>query len=306
MNDGVMVWAPNGHRQVRLEYVPFNGAKDDVLATFVERSDYTWPATTRAFGRFGTDRAIRGDGGERDVWRFLVLPQLIETVSQAFVPELLIAKLRQTWIQDNLPDSAKDEVSQAFGDFDRFLKDVLLLEIVQAGHGLSSGLLIEDVVAGGDVGAGGDVVAGEDVLADGDVVAGGGDVVADGGDVGADGGDVGAKGGMLWSIGMVDPTSHSKAHPMTKALAKVQARSRIALRASPFGTRTGFAVLADGCGGVLTLTVLPSLGRRLVVPAVTFSNTGRASRPTFRCSRATLFNSIRRRASLTASRVGGR
>ncbi len=58
---------------------------------------------SRFLAVFGTDRAIRGDGGERDVWRFLVLPQLIETVSQAFVPELLIAKLRQTWIQDNLP-----------------------------------------------------------------------------------------------------------------------------------------------------------------------------------------------------------
>ena len=47
--------------------------------------------------------------------------------------------------------------------------------------------------------------------------------------------------------------------------------SRIAFRASPRGTRAGFAVLSDGAGGALTVTVLPkpwgpSHGRHLLIP----------------------------------------
>jgi hypothetical protein len=47
--------------------------------------------------------------------------------------------------------------------------------------------------------------------------------------------------------------------------------SRIAFRASPRGTRAGFAVLPDGAGGALTVTVLPkpwgpSHGRYLLIP----------------------------------------
>jgi hypothetical protein len=48
-------------------------------------------------------------------------------------------------------------------------------------------------------------------------------------------------------------------------------RARIAFRASPRGTRAGFAVLTDGAGGALTATVLPkpwgpSHGRHLLIP----------------------------------------
>ena len=48
-------------------------------------------------------------------------------------------------------------------------------------------------------------------------------------------------------------------------------RSRVAFRASPRGTRAGFAVLNDGAGGALTATVLPkpwgpSHGRHLLIP----------------------------------------
>lgn len=56
--------------------------------------------------------------------------------------------------------------------------------------------------------------------------------------------------------------------PTTPTLPK---SSRIAFRASPRGTRAGFAVLSDGAGGALTATVLPkpwgpSHGRRLLIP----------------------------------------
>lgn len=148
LNDGVMVLSPLGVKRLRFEYVPFSGAKESVLKSFVDRSFYSGRSTTedsgRSFGAFRSTEPGRGDGGERIVWRYSILPQLIDTVTQGFVPELLIAGFRETWVRENLPTDVQGKVLDGFIAFERFLHGQLSLQIVKAGHGLTSGLTIEE------------------------------------------------------------------------------------------------------------------------------------------------------------------
>lgn len=148
LNDGVMVLSPLGVGRLRLDYTPFSAAKETVLRSFVDRSFYSGRSTLdnsgRSFGVFRSAEPGRGDGGERVVWRYSILPQLIDTVTQAFVPELLIPGLRDLWVKENLPEDIHAKVVEGFVAFERFLHGHLGLRIVKAGFGLTSGLTLED------------------------------------------------------------------------------------------------------------------------------------------------------------------
>lgn len=151
LNDGVMVLSPLGVRRLRLEYTPFSGAKDSVLKSFVDRSFYSGRSTNdvtgRSFGVFRSTEFGRGDGGERIVWRYAILPQLIDTVSQAFVPELLDSGHREAWIlSSSLPGEVQAEVREGFAAFERFLHGQIGLQIVKTGFGLTSGLSIGEYI----------------------------------------------------------------------------------------------------------------------------------------------------------------
>ncbi|WP_243073826.1 McrB family protein [Microbacterium sp. SS28] len=151
LNDGVMVLSPLGVRRLRLEYTPFSGAKDSVLKSFDDRSFYTGRSTAdasgRSFGAFRSTESGRGDGGERIVWRYSILPQLIDTVTQAFVPELLDSGHREAWVlSSNLPDEVQAKVREGFAEFERFLNGQLGLQIVKTGFGLTSGLSIDEYI----------------------------------------------------------------------------------------------------------------------------------------------------------------
>jgi MoxR-like ATPase len=152
LNDGVMVLSPLGVRRLRLEYQPFNGAKDTVIQSYRDRSFAHGmsknDASGRSFGVFRTFEAGRGDEEERTVWRYSILPQLIDTVTQAYAPDLLVPARRAHWVQENIPDiPTRTAVLDALDAFDLFLNGVLRYEFVRAGHGLSAGLLIKEFTA---------------------------------------------------------------------------------------------------------------------------------------------------------------
>lgn len=149
MNDGMTIWTPLGSRRVRLDYVPFSGDKPDVLAKYSSRSGWVKSTGTRSYGRIGASARGRGEGAEAAVWRYSILPQLIDTVTQAYATDFLLARSRVSWVSEHLDEIPGAAAIEAMEAFDAFLRDVLQLEIVALGHGLTSGLAVEGVVAGG-------------------------------------------------------------------------------------------------------------------------------------------------------------
>lgn len=142
-NGGVTIWTPLGLRRLRLEFVPANGDRAALVQRYLDRSASGKSTSGRAYGRLdAADR--RGDLDERTVWRYSIVPQLIDTVTQAFVPELLIAGSRETWVNENLPADVQAKVLDGFAAFERFLHGQLGLRVIKAGFGLTSGLSIED------------------------------------------------------------------------------------------------------------------------------------------------------------------
>lgn len=77
------------------------------------------------------------------VWRYAILPQLIDTAIQAGAPELLTRETRKAWLEAANASDAADR----WAVFDEFLVS-LSLAISEEGHGLTRGLTIVDVPAG--------------------------------------------------------------------------------------------------------------------------------------------------------------
>lgn len=146
---GITVWTPLGLRRLRLDFVPGNGRTEQLVQNFLERSS-DWrsdPTAPRAFGRIDTGMR-RGDRDERVVWRHSILPQLIDTVTQAYAPDFLVPGLRERWLGEAIPDEhTVAVVLNSLQEFDRFLSKVLGYQIVRSGHGLSAGLVIEEIAA---------------------------------------------------------------------------------------------------------------------------------------------------------------
>lgn len=147
MNNGVTIWGSTGTNEVALEYVPFSGDKAAKLAGYQAKSDWSDKTSTRYYGRFRSETDDRGDSREKAVWRYAVLPQLLETVTQAFSLDLLTAASRQAWLDANITAAVADQVAQSLSVFEAFLNGHLGLQISLAGHGLSAGLVIEEFQA---------------------------------------------------------------------------------------------------------------------------------------------------------------
>lgn len=150
MNDGVLTWTPIGVCKLRLEYVSLGDDRDEVLATLSARSTWSQRSKKDDSGRWaGTAWSYdvaRGESDERTVWRYSILPQLFDTVAQAYVPDFLITELRQSWVADNLPGSVSTAVLDAMTAFELFLNGHLGLKIVKVGHGLTSSLAVDEYV----------------------------------------------------------------------------------------------------------------------------------------------------------------
>ncbi|MGA0569074.1 McrB family protein [Rathayibacter sp. KR2-224] len=83
------------------------------------------------------------DDAEWMVWRYAILPQLIDTVTQAGATDLLDPALRRSWLEA----AAHVEVEDRWAKFDGFLVD-LSLAIREEGYGLTRGLVVVDIPAG--------------------------------------------------------------------------------------------------------------------------------------------------------------
>lgn len=142
MNDGITVWTPTGVGEVELEYIPHDAAKAQ-LTEHKARSvtDYSSPA--RGLGRIWSTEGTSYDDTELAVWRYAILPQLIETVSQAFSLDLLSPAARQDWLTTNLTPAVAADVATALASFEAFLNNHLGLQISPTGHGLAASLAIE-------------------------------------------------------------------------------------------------------------------------------------------------------------------
>lgn len=81
------------------------------------------------------------------VWRYAVLPQLIETVTQAYAAGLLVSGTRRAeWLTEaSFAQGARDQLEAALTQFDAFLTQHLGLVIVEEGRGMTRGLAVVDV-----------------------------------------------------------------------------------------------------------------------------------------------------------------
>ena len=155
MSNGVTIWRPSGVDEFALEYLPSSGttkaARKAMVADYEARSDWKGQSPTRSYGRFRSDADDRGDSREKAIWLYAILPQLLETVTQAFSLDLLTAESRQAWLDANLSYTVAEQVAQSLDDFDAFLHGHLGLQISLNGHGLSSGLVISEFQETGQI-----------------------------------------------------------------------------------------------------------------------------------------------------------
>lgn len=142
LKDGITVWTPTGVREVQLEYIPHDAAKTQ-LSDLRARSASDYSSPTRGLGRVWSTEGSSYDDTELAVWRYAILPQLIETVSQTFSLDLLSPPTRQDWLTTNLTPTVAANVATALASFEAFLNNHLGLQISPAGHGLASSLAIE-------------------------------------------------------------------------------------------------------------------------------------------------------------------
>lgn len=74
------------------------------------------------------------------IWRYAILPQLIDTATQVGATELLAKETRTAWLEA----ANASELADRWDTFDRFLA-TLSLSITEEGHGLARGLAIVDI-----------------------------------------------------------------------------------------------------------------------------------------------------------------
>jgi hypothetical protein len=77
------------------------------------------------------------------IWRYAILPQLIDTATQVGATELLAKETRSAWLEA----ANATDVADRWGTFDRFLAS-LSLAITEEGYGLTRGLTVVDIPAG--------------------------------------------------------------------------------------------------------------------------------------------------------------
>jgi hypothetical protein len=83
------------------------------------------------------------DDAEWMIWRYAILPQLIDTATQVGATELLAKETRNTWLEA----ANATDVADRWETFDRFLAS-LSLAITEEGYGLTRGLTVVDIPVG--------------------------------------------------------------------------------------------------------------------------------------------------------------
>lgn len=142
MNDGVTVWTPTDIGKLHLEYFPHDSARAR-LADLRQLSVIDYSSAARGLGRVWSTEGMSYDDTELAVWRYAVLPQLIETLSQNFSLDLLNPDTRQDWLDANLAPAVAGEVADGLTSFETFLRDLLGLRISSSGQGLTASLAFE-------------------------------------------------------------------------------------------------------------------------------------------------------------------
>ena len=77
------------------------------------------------------------------IWRYAILPQLIDTATQVGATELLAKETRNAWLEAANASDAADR----WAKFDEFLAS-LSLAITEEGYGLTRGLTVVDIPVG--------------------------------------------------------------------------------------------------------------------------------------------------------------
>ncbi|WP_448616203.1 McrB family protein [Modestobacter sp. URMC 112] len=75
-------------------------------------------------------------------WRYAILPQLVDTLTQLGATELIDPRTRADWLASHGQPASDERLAL----FDRFLHETLRLEIRERGHGLSRSLTIEELL----------------------------------------------------------------------------------------------------------------------------------------------------------------
>lgn len=99
-----------------------------------------------ALAASGTTLPTPDEDAEWMIWRYAILPQLVETTTQVGATELLARATRDSW----LDAAGVSDVADRWAKFDRFL-DGLSLAVEEEGFGLTRGLTVVDMPAGAAV-----------------------------------------------------------------------------------------------------------------------------------------------------------
>lgn len=83
------------------------------------------------------------DDAEWMIWRYAILPQLIDTATQVGATDLLAKETRSTWLEA----ASASDVADRWTKFDEFLAS-LSLAITEEGYGLTRGLTVVDIPVG--------------------------------------------------------------------------------------------------------------------------------------------------------------
>lgn len=126
----------------------------ELVAVPVTRADTLWAASRlgqRSKEDDPTWGVIPSQPKQRDrlwrVWRYAVLPQLIETMTQAYAAGLLVSGTRRAeWLTEaSFAPGVRDQLEAELAQFDVFLTQHLGLVIVEQGRGMTRGLAVVDV-----------------------------------------------------------------------------------------------------------------------------------------------------------------
>lgn len=122
----------------------------------VSTGDSGWHARTpgsggRAYGEIDLSaleatrkaRPTEDEDAEWMIWRYAILPQLIDTATQVGATDLLAKETRSAWLET----ANASDVADRWESFDRFLAS-LSLAITEEGYGLTRGLTVIDIPVG--------------------------------------------------------------------------------------------------------------------------------------------------------------
>lgn len=96
-----------------------------------------------ALAASGSTTPDRDDDAEWMVWRYAILPQLIDTATQVGATDLLTKETRNAWLEA----ANASDVADRWTKFDEFLAS-LSLAITEEGYGLTRGLAVVDIPVG--------------------------------------------------------------------------------------------------------------------------------------------------------------